>query len=725
MADTGLYIGPDNAPDRYRLLRSIGRGGEAVLYLAELELSGATEPVVVKMLDARQTLSQEMFTRISEKWREQAELLRFVHRLGVVGMREHFEGPSAHPAGGAPHGVDTGPGRALYLVMNHVEGLDLRDWRAERTLDTPAERREAVRCLEQLADVLDWLHSGAGTPSGRTVVHGDLSPGNVMIDANGQATLVDFGLSKLTADHQTAEVWFTPGFAAPEVFEGKRTPASDRYAFGAIAYFLLSGASPATMPETLRAALLDLPELAPLDPDKAARIAAIVATDPANRPDSLAAWVKELRPAVISTTTRPPLPIGKPTPAPPSTPPAPLTPPPPAHAPGAVAPTTADPVVPAVPSAPPTPALPPATPPAPVHAPVHTPPPAYAPAPPARVPAARPVPAEAAAPAAEPAAEPVPVPEPPPVPRPRTEAKAVAEPPAAQASAPAPAPTATPTPTPAPAPAPDREEAADHDPESAPAAHEPPSAPLPDRTKPTLPLGSGGLPPAAGSPGGGGSGDGTPRRRSRKPQVIGALVVAVLLVAGGVAAGVALSGNGDGHDTAGGSHPSAPASGPSAVTSTTPAAPLTPDDTATATDSQSPGATPTMSAGQREMLGSETPADDNSSLTTQNAEVNGKQYYDALVTEDCYGGYAEYNLGRQWSTFSVTAGVDDSGKNLPVEFTILADGNQLFHQQVTLGNPVQKTFDVSGALRLRVEWAVNDNGDGCATGVLGDPTLVH
>ncbi|MEC3997372.1 phosphotransferase [Actinacidiphila sp. DG2A-62] len=231
LVDTGLYIGPDNAPDRYRLLRSIGRGGEAVLYLAELELGGATEPVVVKVLDARQTLSRELFARISEKWREQAELLRFVHRLGVVGIREHFEGPSAHPRG-ALAGTAPGTGRALYLVMNHVDGLDLRDWRAERTLRTPAERREAVRCLEQLADVLDWLHSGAATPSGRTVVHGDLSPGNVMVDAHGQATLVDFGLSKLAADHRTAEVWFTPGFAAPEVYGGSspRPPTGTRSA---------------------------------------------------------------------------------------------------------------------------------------------------------------------------------------------------------------------------------------------------------------------------------------------------------------------------------------------------------------------------------------------------------------------------------------------------------------------------------------------------------------
>ncbi|MCZ4121510.1 protein kinase domain-containing protein [Streptomyces sp. H39-S7] len=358
--DTGLYIGPDGAPDRYRLLRSIGRGGEAVLYLAEIELGGGTEPVVVKVLDSKTTLSQEQFDRISSKWREQAELLRFVNRLGVVGIREHFEGPSAHRAGEA---APEAAGRALYLVMNHVEGLDLRDWRAERALDTPAERREAVRCLEQLADVLDWLHTGSATPSGRSVVHGDLSPGNVMIDANGQATLVDFGLSKLTADHQTAEVWFTPGFAAPEVFEGKRSSATDRYAFGALAYFLLSGESPGTMPETVRAALLALPELAGLDPERAARIAAIFASDPAKRPESLSAWVRELRPAVISTTRTPR------TSGPKDAVPVSDAPPPPAHAPA--------PAVPPLPDRPAPVAAPPQA------APVHTPPPSYIPAPPA------------------------------------------------------------------------------------------------------------------------------------------------------------------------------------------------------------------------------------------------------------------------------------------------------------------------------------------------------
>ncbi|MER5309089.1 protein kinase [Streptomyces sp. NPDC002773] len=348
MSNTAHHIGPDSAPDRYRLLRSIGRGGEAVLYLAEIELAGGTEPVVVKVLDSKTTITPEVFERISQKWNEQAELLRFVHRPGVVGVREHFQGPPIHRPGES----GTITGRALVLVMNHVDGLDLRDWRAERTLAAPGERREVMRTLEQLADVLDWLHSGKATPSGRTVVHGDLSPGNVMVDEHGQATLVDFGLSKLTADHQTAEVWFTPGYAAPEIFEGKRTPSTDRYAFGAIAYFLLSGQSPPAAPEQLVAAFRALPQIAGLPEEQRDRVLSIAAADAARRPLSLSAWVKDVRHGVVSTTTSRPAsvrdavpPAPSVPPAQPSVPPRPATPPPaPVAAPVVAAPVVAPPV---------------------------------------------------------------------------------------------------------------------------------------------------------------------------------------------------------------------------------------------------------------------------------------------------------------------------------------------------------------------------------------------
>ncbi|MFE0604612.1 protein kinase [Streptomyces sp. NPDC058892] len=408
MTSQNLHIGPDAAADRYRLLRSIGRGGEAVLYLAEIELAGGSEPVVVKVLDSRTTITPEVFDRISQKWNEQAELLRFVHRPGVVGVREHFEGPPIHRPGES----STLTGRALVLVMNHIDGLDLRDWRAERTLATAAERRDVMRTLEQLAEVLDWLHSGRATPSGRQVVHGDLSPGNVMVDAHGQATLVDFGLSKLTADHQTAEVWFTPGYAAPEVFEGKRTPGTDRYAFGAIAYFLLSGESPPASPQQLAHAMAELPQIALLDAEQRARITALYAEEPSRRPVNLAGWMKDVRRAVVSTTTTstasrraalqdsPPQPAAPPLPT--AAPAVAAAPPPPAYRPTAPDPAAPDPSAAEPPTAPltaPEPAQQ-ATEPAPVPAPAPAPAasvptgygPAYdlSPAPPAQAQAAAP-----------------------------------------------------------------------------------------------------------------------------------------------------------------------------------------------------------------------------------------------------------------------------------------------------------------------------------------------
>lgn len=296
-ADRSQRIGPATEPDRYRLVRELGRGGEALLFLAELELAGETEPVVLKVFDTASTASEEEFERIGRRWKEQAELLRFVHRPGVVGVREYFEARPAHPLGQAA----TASGRALVLVLNYVDGLDLRDWRAARTSASGQDWQEAAHVLAQLAETLDFLHSGLATPSRRLVVHGDLSPGNVMVDERGRTTLVDFGLSKLTAEGSTAQVWFTPGYAAPEVFEGKRTPATDRYAFGGIAYFLLGGQAPPVTPEQLAGALAALPQLAALPAATRERLCAIAAADPERRPADLTSWVAALRGSVAGT----------------------------------------------------------------------------------------------------------------------------------------------------------------------------------------------------------------------------------------------------------------------------------------------------------------------------------------------------------------------------------------------------------------------------------------
>ncbi|MET9597593.1 protein kinase [Streptomyces sp. NPDC006459] len=626
MTSQNLHIGPDSAADRYRLLRSIGRGGEAVLYLAEIELAGGSEPVVVKVLDSKTTITPDIFDRISQKWNEQAELLRFVHRPGVVGVREHFEGPPIHRPGES----STLTGRALVLVMNHVDGLDLRDWRAERTLATAAERREVMRTLEQLADVLDWLHSGKATPSGRQVVHGDLSPGNVMVDAYGQATLVDFGLSKLTADHQTAEVWFTPGYAAPEVFDGKRTPGTDRYAFGAIAYFLLSGQSPPATPEQLAQALTALPQIAVLDAEQRARITAIYAADPGKRPVSLAGWMKDVRHAVVSTTTATSQPAAQ------QAPPRPAAPPPPAAAPA---------VIPPQPSTPP-PAAAPESPP-------------VAAAPPAYTPTAQPV----QPPQPEPATAPVPAPQPEP------------EPSAVPAGY---GPTYNLNPSPAPAPAP-------------------------------------------------------PKKKRRTGLIIGS-VAAVLVLAGLAVVGVQLLKDKDqGADRAAGSDKPAGATSSSAPDRPSPSASSSPGPSASGADSSLTQPTGTAS----KPPGGVAPGVNAADLTVMSAvdglgdfvvgaaKINTKQYGAAFIADlGCNGdAIAEFDLNREWKYLDFTAGIDDGSTHEKGRVTIALDGQPAaFSELVTLGNPVTKRVDVSGALRLRLKVEA-----GCDVGkvVIAGPQLTR
>ncbi|MFG2971402.1 protein kinase [Streptomyces sp. NPDC048331] len=630
MTSQNLHIGPDAAADRYRLLRSIGRGGEAVLYLAEIELAGGSEPVVVKVLDSKTTITPDIFDRISQKWNEQAELLRFVHRPGVVGVREHFEGPPIHRPGES----STLTGRALVLVMNHVDGLDLRDWRAERTLATAAERREVMRTLEQLADVLDWLHSGKATPSGRQVVHGDLSPGNVMVDAHGQATLVDFGLSKLTADHQTAEVWFTPGYAAPEVFDGKRTPGTDRYAFGAIAYFLLSGESPPTTPEQLAQALTALPQIAVLDAEQRARITAIYAADPGKRPVNLAGWMKDVRHAVVSTTTATSQRAAQ------EAPPRPAAPPP------VVAPLAAAP-----PTVPPQPVAPP----------------------PAHTPTTQPVqPAQPAQPLhSEPATAPIP------------------------ASVPAPIPASQPEPGPS----------------AVPAGYGPTynlnPAPAPEPVP--------------------------PKKKRRTGLVLGS-VAGVLVLASLAVVGVQLLKDKDqGADRAAGSDKPAGAASSAAPDRPSPSASASPGPSGTGADA--PLTQPTGTASKPP--GGVAPGVNAADLTVMNAvdglgdfvvgaaKINTKQYGAAFIADlGCNGdAIAEFDLNREWKYLDFTAGIDDGSTHEKGRVTIALDGQPAaFSELVTLGNPITKRVDVSGALRLRLKVEA-----GCDVGkvVIAGPQLTR
>jgi hypothetical protein len=292
-----LCVGPVDRPDKYRLLRMEGSGGEASLWRAEVDLAGEPETVAVKVLHPQH---HDDLARISARWAEQAELLRFVTHPSVIGVREHFEGAPPHPGDGRTCGLDTtAPDRALYLVMNWVAGLPLRDWLLLH------EGREGtvrgLRLLEQVAEALEMLHAGRATPSGRAVVHGDLSPGNVMVGDDGRAVMVDFGLVRL-ASHRTLAAAGTPGFAAPEVWSrGEYTPAADRYSFAALGFYTLVGTPPPVEEELIAEQLFAHPFLVNTPARQAEELLNGFSADPVLRP-GVVEWLQHLRGAASAST---------------------------------------------------------------------------------------------------------------------------------------------------------------------------------------------------------------------------------------------------------------------------------------------------------------------------------------------------------------------------------------------------------------------------------------
>ena len=75
------------------------------------------------------------------------------------------------------------------------------------------------------------------------ILHRDLKPGNVKISPDGHIFLVDFGLAKILQPKKTGTITGTPGFAAPEQYQGFAYPVSDIYSLGATLYYLFTGKS--------------------------------------------------------------------------------------------------------------------------------------------------------------------------------------------------------------------------------------------------------------------------------------------------------------------------------------------------------------------------------------------------------------------------------------------------------------------------------------------------
>lgn len=205
---------------RYRLLREIGRGATATVYLARdeaLELPVALKVLHPQLAAARQSDALARFFR-------GARLAAGVRHPGVVAIYDVDEAARA-------------------LAMEWIPGGTLRDrLRAHPDGLPPAEIAEAARGL---VSTLAFLHA-------RGVVHGDLKPSNLLLRRPGELVLADFGAAALIGAGGESGGG-TPLYLAPEQLRGApRAPATDLYAAGAVLFEMAGGRPLRSHAELLR-----------------------------------------------------------------------------------------------------------------------------------------------------------------------------------------------------------------------------------------------------------------------------------------------------------------------------------------------------------------------------------------------------------------------------------------------------------------------------------------
>jgi serine/threonine-protein kinase len=217
-------VDPADAPrgGRHRIVRRIGRGGMATVYLAERVDGRVQRTVAIKVL--RKGVDTEDV------------LGRFLAERQILATLSHPAIATLIDAG------ETRDGRPFF-VMEHVDGRPLSDPAALATLSLDARLQVFRRICEAVAHAHSHL-----------VVHRDLKPSNVMLREDGAVKLLDFGIAKLlepggggapSERTRTGVRLFSPEYASPEQLDGSPiTTATDVYQLGCLLYFLLVGRSP-------------------------------------------------------------------------------------------------------------------------------------------------------------------------------------------------------------------------------------------------------------------------------------------------------------------------------------------------------------------------------------------------------------------------------------------------------------------------------------------------
>jgi len=235
LCDEGNGIGGIQPPEElgdYQLMEEIGRGGQGLVYRARQK--SLNRIVALKVIGLG-------------RWATKTHIKRFRLEAEAAASLDH---PCIVPI----HEIGQSDG-SCYFSMQLVEGRRLD----EVIKSEPMANRSAAELIIKLARTVHYAHK-------RGILHRDIKPGNILIDAEGEPHLTDFGLARLVERESTitgtmVEALGTPSYMAPEQAAGdaaQLTAATDVYGLGAVFYHLVAGHPPfvgGTTYETVRLVL--------------------------------------------------------------------------------------------------------------------------------------------------------------------------------------------------------------------------------------------------------------------------------------------------------------------------------------------------------------------------------------------------------------------------------------------------------------------------------------
>lgn len=221
---TNTVLGP------WRLLRELGRGGMATVWLARREDGAHTRDVALKL--PHPWVGSQV---VLERFRRERRILSTLQHPHIAQVLD------AGDSGGQP-----------WLALEYVEGRTILEHASALQLSVP----ERLRLFLPVLRAVQHAHA-------QLVIHRDIKPANVLVDGNGSVKLLDFGVAKLLDDEASDTALtreggpaLTPQYASPEQLGGRPLGvASDVYALGVLLYELLTGRPPYQLPRGSAAAL--------------------------------------------------------------------------------------------------------------------------------------------------------------------------------------------------------------------------------------------------------------------------------------------------------------------------------------------------------------------------------------------------------------------------------------------------------------------------------------